>query len=94
MMPRQKSHCQQEHEDRPDDPVLNKRQDEHLDVAKDPGQLFVADLCQGWIHHQYQSNGNGYIGRPHLEVIDHLSDVRIEVATQDTDEHGQKNPEG
>ena len=47
----QKQDCQEEHQYRPDDPVLHKRKHEHAPVAEDLAQLLVFHLGQRRVHH-------------------------------------------
>ena len=85
---------QGEHQERPDDPVLDEGQRQDLDVLEDVAELLVLHLGQGRIHHQDEADGDGDVGRPRLELVDEADDGRDEIAQPDADGHGQEDPEG
>jgi hypothetical protein len=65
LMPRQEQDGQEEHQYRTDHPVLDQGKNEHPDVFEDETQFFIFDLGKGRVHHQNQSNGNGYVRCAH-----------------------------
>ena len=86
---------QHEHQDRADDPVLQKGDAQDLPVAEDIPKLLVADFCQGRIHHQDQADRNGDIGRADRDsLIESLHPCRKEIAQADTNCHCQEYPQG
>ena len=84
---------QGEHQDRADDPVLDKGQGKDLDVAENVAQLLVFHLGQRGIHHQDQSDGDRDIGRAALELVDEPDDGRDKISQSDPDGHGREDPE-
>ena len=60
---------EEEHQDRPDDPVLDQGQGEDLEVAEDPPHLFVAHLGQRRVHHQDEADGDRDVGGPDREPV-------------------------
>ena len=89
----QKDDGQREHQERPDDPVLEQRQAEDLAVGEDIGQFLVAHLGERRIHHQDQAQGNRDVGRADLEGIDEILGPRHEVAERDAQPHGGEDPD-
>ena len=60
---------QDEHEERPDHPVLHERKAEDLVVAEDVAELLVAHLGKRRIHHHDEADGDGDVGRAHLKRL-------------------------
>lgn len=90
----QEEHSQHEHQNRADDPVLNERKPQNLDVAEDLAQLLIFHFGKRRIHHQDQANGDRNIGRARLKLIDELLDAGDEIAHRHTNRHRQENPQG
>ena len=59
---------QEEHEQRPDDPVLHQRQAEDPVVAEDVAELLVLHLGERRIHHHDEADGDGDVGRADVEL--------------------------
>jgi hypothetical protein len=51
------------------------------------------DLGKRRVHHQDQPQSDGDIRRAALELIDKRFDTREEIADQNPDSHGQKDPQ-
>ncbi len=85
---------QGEHQERPDDPVLDERQRQDLDVLEDIPELLVFHLGQRRVHHQDEPDGDGDVGRSGLEPVDEADDGRDKIAEPDADGHGQEDPDG
>ena len=90
----QEEDSQQEHQDWSDNPILHERQPQHFPIAKHVAEFFVLHLGQRRVHHQDQPDGNGDVGRPHLEPIDKSLDAGNQVSGPHTDSHRQKDPKG
>ena len=84
---------QREHQDRPDDPVLNQRQAKNFPVDEDIGQFLVTDLGERWVHHQDQAQRDRNVGRSDLEGIDPILDARNVEAQADAERHGGEYPD-
>ena len=83
---------QGEHQQRADDPVLQQREPQHLQVAEDVAQLLVLHLGQRRVHHQDQADGDGHVGGAGVEAVPEADDPREEVSQPDADGHGQEDP--
>jgi len=90
----QKDDGQHKHQDGPDDPVLDQREDQHLHIAEDPAHLLVFHLGQGRVHHQDEAHGYRDGGGAHLELGEKLVHPREEEPGAHADTHGQEDPEG
>ena len=84
---------QQEHDDRPDDPVLHQREAEDPVVAEDVAEFLVAHLGERRIHHHDEADGDGDVGGAHGPLLDELRDALVGPAEADADEHGEEDPE-
>ena len=93
MMAREKEDRQKEHQDRSDDPVLNKRKGQDLKILEYLPKFFIPHLGKGRIHHQYEADGNGDIGGSHLETVYYIPNAGIKISASHADEHGQENPQ-
>ena len=89
----QEDHGQREHQQRPDDPVLDQRQGEDPDVAEDAPDLLVADLRQRRVHHQDQADRDRDRGRPDAEPVEERHDPRQQVPERDPARHGREDPD-
>ena len=85
---------QPEHEQRPDQPILQQRQSQNLPIREHVAQFLVFHLGQRREHHQDQADGDGDVRRIDLETVDQRLDAGKEVSDRHADDHGQENPEG
>ena len=91
----QENNGESKHQDRPDHPVLDKRDAENFPVFENIAQFFVADFCERGIHHQDQSERNGDIGRAYRDSgVEILHGCREEEAEGYADCHSEEYPEG
>jgi hypothetical protein len=88
-----KGNCEKEHEDGPNDPVLNQGQTQHLEIPEYLAQFLVSNFSERWIHHQNKPDGNGDVGRTDLELIPEVDHSRKEISPAHTDKHREENPE-
>jgi len=91
---REEGDRQQEHQHRPDQPVLDQGQRQNPAVPEHLPQFLILDLGQRRIHHHDQADGDGNIGGPDLKDIDEISNPGEEIAAEDPGQHGDKNPQG
>ncbi len=82
-----------EHERRPNQPVLDQRQSEHALVAEDIAQLLVAYLRQRREHHDDQPNGDRDVRCSALKAVDESRRAWDEVADCHANGHREEYPE-
>ena len=82
-----------EHERRPNEPVLDQGESENPLVAEDIAQFLVSDLCQRRKHHDDQPDGNWDIRCSALKALDEPRRAWNEVANGDSNGHCEENPE-
>ena len=71
------------------DPVLDKRKSQNAAIAKDLAQLLIADLRQGWVHHDDQPDRDRDIGSVNLKPITKPAVAGTEMA----DRHREEDPQ-
>ena len=84
---------QEEHEQRPDDPVLHQREPEDPVVAKDVAELLVLHLGERRIHHHDEADGDGDVGGADVERVDEVGHAGEGPAQEHADGHGEEDPE-
>ena len=89
----QKNDGQEEHQDGADHPVLDEGQAEDFVVPKYLPQFLVFHLGQRRVHHEDQSDGDGDVGGPDLELMPEVHDAGGHVSPPHADEHGEKDPQ-
>ncbi len=91
----QQQHGEQEHDHRPDDPVLEERQGEDPLVPQNDPELLVAHLGQRRVHHEDEADGDGDRRGPDLRgLVQRLHGLRPQVADGHPDGHGGEDPDG
>ena len=88
----QEKDCQQKHQHRPNQPVLDQGEAQNFSVAKNFAQLFILHLGKRGIHHQDQPDGDGNVGCAHLKAVDQRFGARDEIAGGHPHGHRQKDP--
>ena len=89
----QKKHGEREHQDRPDHPVLDQREDQDAAVLEHSPHLFVLHLRQRRIHHQDQPDGDRDGCRADAETVEERYDAGNQVPEANSSGHGSENPE-
>ena len=89
----QEQHGEREHQDRPDHPILDEREDQDTAVLEDPPHLLVLHLRQRRIHHQDQSDGDRDGCCADAETVEEGYDAGNNVPEANSSGHGSENPE-
>ena len=63
------------HQNRTNDPVLNKGQTKDFPVTEDVAEILVTYFRQRRVHHEYQAYGYGDVGCSNLKAIDGALDA-------------------
>ncbi len=91
----QKNEGEGKHDDGAHEPVLNDREGEDTRIGKDFGELAVVHFSKRGIHHEDEANGNGDVGGANSHGSKEGFGVAYqEIANEDPEGHGGKNPEG
>ena len=89
----EKQDGEDEHEHRTDDPILEKRQPEHLGIGENFGYFLVAHLGQRRIHHENETRRDEEVCRSDCDRREECPGIGDEkVAGQDTCSHCDENP--
>jgi hypothetical protein len=83
---------QEEHQHRPNDPVLQDRYSKNTTVTEDLAQPFVAYSCQRGIHHDDETDSDRNVRRPGLKAVHESSRAKNEMPKTNANCHREKNP--
>ena len=89
----EKNDGKDKHQDRADDPVLDKRQAEDLRVPENVVELFVPHFCERRVHHEDEPDRDGDRCRPDREAGDHCGHCGREVPDGNSRCHRKEDPE-
>jgi hypothetical protein len=85
-------HCQCEHKNWADHPVLNERKAEYPLIAEDLMQFFVSDTRERRVHHQDMPRRDRHGCRANAEEVQERHDSWSEPAQGHTEHHGGEDP--